>query len=111
MPATPSQSAPAAPLADRHAARAEAVVAIHARLSRLDTVRIDGTPVGDCTVQQVRDWAERRRFDQRTAARDVRFALSLIGANLNRNEIIRRWIKPDEADELYRRAEEVANAA
>lgn len=108
-PAKPFAPSPAAPnltvLADKQRAAAEATVRVLSRLCRLDTVTVDGKPIGDCTVAEVRLWADRRRNDQRAAGRDVRFALSLIGANLGSNEVIRKWVKPEEADTMYERAE------
>lgn len=87
----------------------DAVAAV-VRRSLLDTIKINGMPIGDCTVGDVRLWATKRQNDAREASRDVRFALEL-AANLPSNEIIRDWWKnPAEIDELYRRAEE-ENAA
>lgn len=87
----------------------DAVAAV-VRRSLLDTIKINGMPIGDCTVGDVKLWATKRQNDAREATRDVRFALEL-AANLPSNEIIRDWWKnPAEIEELYRRAEE-ENAA
>jgi hypothetical protein len=97
-------------LADKHATRAAQRLQIEQRLSRLDTVMIDGKPIGDCTVAEVRDWATRRGQDARDATRDARFALSLV-ANLPSNAVIRDWWKRgEEVDEIYQRAE-ISHAA
>lgn len=107
--ASPKIIPPTAPnltaLADKQAAAGRARAGNIAELCRLDTVMIGARAIGDCTVAEVRLWAEQRAADQRAAGRDVRFALSLIGANLGSNEIIRKWVRPDEADEIYNRAE------
>jgi hypothetical protein len=70
-------------------------------LSKLDTVLVYGRPIGDCTVADVKVWADQREAEGREAIRDVRFARSLI-ANLAGNERIRDWWKqPEEVDQIY----------
>jgi hypothetical protein len=113
---TPSGQAPAAPnltqLADKQAARGAANVATAVRLSRLDIVMIYGRSIGDCTVAQVREWAKHRETEMHErkremceAARDVRFALTLV-ANLPSGAVIRDWWKrPEEVDMIYASAE------
>ena len=91
-------------MADRQSAAMARKAATLVRLSRLDTVLIDGKPIGDCTVAEVRAWAERRRADARGAALDARFALSLV-ANLPSGEVIRQWWRDAaEVDKMYQRA-------
>lgn len=88
-------------LADKQAARAAQRLQAEVRLSRLDTVLIDGRPIGDCTVAEVRTWADTRLSEARSAARDARFAMVLI-ANLPSNAVIREWWKgPAEVDAIY----------
>lgn len=75
------------------------------RQSLLDTFQINGRPIGDCAVSEVRAWAERRQKDARTAGRDARFAMALV-ANLPGGEVIRSWWKdPDEVERIFKRAE------
>lgn len=86
-------------------------VAVAVERSRLDSVLIDGRPIGDCTVAEVRAWAESRRATAREAARDVRFALSLT-ANLPSGERLRDWWRDvQEVDRMYERAERDAEVA
>ena len=101
--ATTSATPPAPPL-DRAALRLAGKIAVELRLCRLDTVLIDGKPIGDCTVGEVKAWAERRKGDAREASRDVRFALSLVD-NLENHKLIRKWVRPEEADARYTKAE------
>jgi len=103
--ATPMVEPPPAPPRDRTAERVAASVVVAVSLCHLDTVKIDGKPIGDCLVSEVRVWAERRKDDARQAGRDARFALSLV-ANLPGGEIVRKWVRPDEADKQYARAEQ-----
>lgn len=92
-------------LADKQAAAGRQRLATEIRLSRLDTVLVDGKPIGDCLVSEVRAWAQRRKDDARTAGRDASFALNLV-ANLPGDAIIRQWWKrTEEVDQLYTRAE------
>ena len=106
---SPSVVAPAAPnltaLSDRMAARAAVSAQVQLRLCRLDTVLINGKPIGDCTVAETKAWASIRQQDSRHAARDARFALSLV-ANLPAAAVIRaHWTNPDEVDTIYAKAE------
>lgn len=104
----PSFAAPSASLkrlADIQQERAYDRFRMEVKLSRLDTVLIDGKKIGDCTVAEVRSWAATRMADAHAAARDARFALSLV-ANLPSGAVIRDWWKnSDEIDDLYKRAE------
>jgi hypothetical protein len=75
-----------------------AAVANVARASILDLFVINGRKIGDCTPAEARGWASARR-------RDVRFVEMMI-ANLPDGEPIRRWRTADEADALYRMAQE-----
>ena len=106
--ANPRLLPPVAPnltvLSDKQAAAMAVRLQVEARLCRLDTVKIDGKPIGDCTVGEVKTWAARRQTEQRAAGRDARFALALV-ANLPSHAVIRQWVKPAEADNSYDRAE------
>lgn len=109
MPSKTKTTTPAAPnltvLANKQRAAAEATARVGLRLCRLDTVTVDGKPIGDCTVAEVKTWAERRSADQRSAGRDARFALALV-ANLPSGAVIRDWWKSgEEVDTIYDRAE------
>ena len=103
---TTVQSPPASitRMADRHAQRMQSRMQTEARLSKLDTVLIDGKKIGDCTVAEVREWAKLRLADARTAKRDALFAMNLT-ANLDGGKVIRDVWKPDDADKIYQRAE------
>jgi hypothetical protein len=93
-------------LAEKQAARAKTSAAVQIKLSRLDTVLIDGKPIGDCSVSEVRAWAARRDADRRAAGRDVQFALNLV-ANLPAGTVIREHWAPmlNDVDKMYDRAE------
>jgi len=102
---TPSRSNLTA-LADKQAARARTSAAVQVKLTRLDTVMVDGKPIGDCTVAEVRAWAARREADKRAAGRDAQFALNLV-ANLQGDVVIRQHWAPmlNDVDQMYDRAE------
>ena len=89
-------------LSDKQAARGAASVALAIRLSRLDTMVINGCKIGDLTPEEANAWAGSRE-------RDIRF-IRLLTANLPPNRPIREFIRGDEADALYQRAE-AENAA
>lgn len=92
-------------LADKQFARTTQTVKTAIRLSKLDTVMVGNKPIGDCTVFEVKRWAESRLADHRAAARDARFAMILV-ANLEGNKVIRdHWKDPNEVDAQYARAE------
>lgn len=91
-------------MADRQAQRMQSRLATEVRLSKLDTVLIDGKKIGDCTVSEVREWAKLRLSDARAAKRDALFALNLT-ANLQGGTIIRNVWKPEDVDAIYQRAE------
>jgi len=103
--AAPSRSNLTA-LADKQAARARTSAAVQVKLTRLDTVMVDGKPIGDCTVAEVRAWAARRDADKRAAGRDAQFALNLV-ANLQGDVVIRQHWAPmlNDVDQMYDRAE------
>lgn len=67
------------------------------RLSLLDSFRINGQPIGDVTPREAMGWAGARE-------RDARF-VRLLTANLPAEEPIRKYRTPDDAAELYARAE------
>jgi hypothetical protein len=94
------------PLHEKRIRRAQAMATtFNKTLSKLDTVLIYGKPIGDCTVADVRVWADQREAEGREAIRDVRFARNLI-ANLPSGERIRDWWKQaEEVDRLYAVAE------
>jgi hypothetical protein len=75
-------------------------------LGVVDIVLIDGKPIGDCSVSEVRAWAARRDADRRAAGRDVQFALNLV-ANLPAGTVIREHWAPmlNDVDKMYDRAE------
>lgn len=92
-------------MADKQAARNASTVKVMVRLCKLDTVMVNGKPIGDCMVVEVKSWAEVRLSDMRAAGRDARFAMILV-ANLESNKVIRdHWRDPNEVDEQYAKAE------
>jgi hypothetical protein len=93
VPAPAPQAAPKPP----PAARAAAVLNKVARLSLLDTFKIDGRSVGDVTPAEAGRWASKRE-------RDVRFVRALI-ANLPPDQPIRRHRTAEDAAALYAQAE------
>lgn len=80
-----------------------AAVANIARLSLLDTLKIEGRAIGEWGVGEARTWARRTGIN-------VRF-VEMLTANLPLEDTIGRWIKADEADEIWKRAQETQNAA
>lgn len=103
-PRTVAPAAPTLSQRERDLQRVRATLIVERRLSRLDTVLIDGVAIGSRTVGEVRAWATRRSQDASAANRDARFALALV-ANLPSNELIKNWIKPEEADAAWAKAE------
>jgi len=87
-------SRPAAPSTAGMAAAANVV-----RLSLLDTIDIEGTPVGQCTAGFARSWA-------RKTGRHARWVM-LLTSNLPPDDKISRWVTPQDAAELWRRTLEV----
>ena len=104
LPIVQSPPASITRMADRHAQRMQSRMQTEARLSKLDTVLIDGKKIGDCTVAEVREWAKLRLADARFAKRDALFAMNLT-ANLDGGKVIRDVWKPDDVDAIYQRAE------
>lgn len=85
-----------------HAPRASAMagaaaVSAVARLSLLDTFKVNGQPIGDLTPTEANKWADSRE-------RDARF-VRLLTANLPPDEPIKKYRTPDDAQALYARAE------
>lgn len=92
-------------MADRQAAATTARIATEIRLSRLDSVMVDGKPIGDCVVIEVRNWAARRGRESREAGRDQRFAMHLV-SGLPGNALIRAYHQDiDEVEKFYQSAE------
>lgn len=101
---TPRAASPsAAPSPDQ--LRAHAIASVARKLSRLDTVEIDGRPIGDCTAAAVRVWGGRRVVDARHARRDARFAAALTDGLADDAIIRQRWQDADEVDRIFQRAE------
>jgi hypothetical protein len=94
QPRQPGGPHPVGPSADQVREAREHAVRV---LSKLDTFQINHRPIGDCTPQEALAWAESRQ-------RDVRF-VRLMVTNLPPDQPIRRFIRPEEADELYVRAQ------
>jgi hypothetical protein len=92
--------APAAPPPDRRMAQES--VANVMRLTMLDTFKIDGIAIGDMQAGAARAWARRE-------GRHVRW-VGLITANVPAADPIRRWIAPDDADALWARSLDSADA-
>lgn len=76
----------------RSNAGAEAVAKV-ARVSMLDTFRVNGQRIGDVTPREANEWAGSRE-------RDARFVRALT-ANLPADVPIRRYRTPDEANAIY----------
>lgn len=77
--------------------REETIIKAAIRLSKLDTFRINGRPIGDCTPEEAVGWAVSRD-------RDVRFIRALI-SGLPPGRPIRETIKGEEADTIYDKSE------
>jgi hypothetical protein len=91
--------APRAP-APHHTNRRAAQESVGAvlRLTMLDIFRIDGMPIGDVQAGVARAWARRE-------GRHVRW-VTMLTSNVPSADPIRRWITPDDADELWARSVE-----
>jgi hypothetical protein len=71
-------------------------------ISKLDTVRIDGTPIGRCTPEKAVAWADGRR-------REARFVY-LVSAGVPPGREIGEFVTPDEANAAWERAQrEIGN--
>jgi hypothetical protein len=66
--------------------------------SLLESFTISGRPIGDFSAGEAKSWANR-------AGLHVRF-VTMLTAGLPEGDQIRKWIKPDEADAIWRRAAE-----
>lgn len=97
---THSSVAPAAPPPDRR--KAQEAVANVMRLTMLDTFKIDGIAIGDMQAGAARAWARRE-------GRHVRW-VGMITANVPAADAIRKWITPDDADALWARSLDDADA-
>jgi hypothetical protein len=69
-----------------------------ARLSMLDTFKINGQPIGDCTAKEANAWATSRE-------RDARF-VRMLTENLPPDQPIRKFRRPEDADQFYVKANE-----
>lgn len=78
------------------AAREEARSAVARVISKLDTFKINGRPIGDCTPEEAMGWRAAR-------VRDARF-IYLLASNLPPGRPIRDFIRPEEAEQFYARA-------
>lgn len=83
------------------AAKEAARVAAAHVLSKLDTFRVNGKPLGDCTPEEALSWRAAR-------VRDSRFVW-LICAGIPAGHRIRDFIKPEDAEAFYARAKEDAS--
>lgn len=83
--------------------REETIIKTAIRLSKLDTFRINGRPIGDCTPEEAEGWAVSRE-------RDARFVRALI-SGLPPGQPIRNTLKGDEADTIYEKSERFADQA
>jgi hypothetical protein len=72
------------------------------QLSLLDTFKINGRAIGDCTPYEAKEWASARE-------RDARF-VRLLTTNLPSNEPIRKYIRPEEVQNIYNLAEKQQDA-
>jgi hypothetical protein len=80
----------------------DAVAAV-TRLSLLDTFRINGRAIGDCTPEEAQRWATSRE-------RDARF-VRLLTANLPPGAPIRTYRRPEDTQAIYEQAsQEVRDA-
>lgn len=90
----PSRPAPPAEPARR---REETIIKTAIRLSKLDTFRINGRAIGDCTPEEAAGWAASR-------VRDAQFVRALIHG-LPPGKPIRESLKGEEADTIYEKSE------
>jgi len=87
--------APSRPITlEQRAAKARTAEVI--RMSLLDTVTIDGRPIGDWQAGAARAWA-------RATGRHVRW-VEMMTANMPPDDPIRRWLTPEDAQSLWQRA-------
>lgn len=95
----PKQVMPAAAtiLASKQAAAMASRVQTAITLSKLDTFKVNGQPIGDLTPDEIRAWL-------RSRGRDMRFAEALI-AGVPPNLPVRKFWSDDQANAIYQRAE------
>lgn len=91
-PHTPS------PQSQSAARAAMAAVASIARVSLLDTFKINGKSLGDCTPAEANKWADKR-------ATQARF-VHLLTQNLPPDEPIRKWRRPEDVDAAMEQAQQ-----
>lgn len=84
-------------LADKQALRSASRVETAIRLSRLDTFVINNQKIGDLTPAEANAWAGTHEIK-------VRF-IRMLTANLPPGRPIREFVRGDEADAIYQRAE------
>ncbi len=97
-------------MADEQAAAMAAKLGVEVKYCSLDTFLIDGVPIGDCDVAAVRKWAAARDGDRKAATKDVLFARSIV-ANLPGHVTVREYWGAADADAVYARAEQAAEAS
>lgn len=66
-------------------------------ISKLDTFKINGRPIGDCTPTEASGWSD-------TKKREMRF-IYLVTSGLPPNLPIRQFIRPDEAEAFWEQAQ------
>ena len=93
----PVQARPAPTNAERHAALIQAKSEAARVLSKLDTVFINGQPIGRVTPADANAWA-------RSHKTRVRF-IEMLTANLPPDRPIGDFIRPEEADAIWAKAE------
>ncbi len=84
----------------RHQMRVEARAAVELTLSRLDTIIVNGRPIGDITPNEALAWADHNELR-------VKF-VRMVTAGVPPEGVIRAYIMPDEADEMWLRVGGVA---
>jgi hypothetical protein len=78
------------------AAREAARMSVARVISKLDTFKINGKPIGDCTPEEAMGW-------RATKVREARF-IYLMCSGLPPGRPIRDFIRPQESEEFYSRA-------
>lgn len=95
---TAQPESPKAARLAREEKRAAVLTRTSVKLSKLDTVLVNGQPIGDLTPEEALDWAASRE-------RDIRFVMMLTGGLPPGRPIRESW-HGDEADKIYEMAEQ-----
>lgn len=79
---------------------AQAAVSTKLMKSLLDTIEVEGRPIGDWQAGEARAWARRN-------GRMIHF-VEMLTANMPPDDLIRKWIQPEMAAEYWQRSHQIS---